>query len=94
MGVNSPAAQNCRFGMLKVEVGGLGCTTGAGVGFKPGVVVLKLGRLCSGGGAPTKPARLEKESRGLAGAEGNDQAGEKAAGAGRWAVPATGKPGE
>ena len=75
-------------------MGGLGCTTGAGTEFKPGVVEPKLGRLCSCGGAPTKPARLVKESRAAGAADGNDQAGEGDAVAGRGAVPNAGKPGE
>ena len=75
-------------------MGGLGGANGAGVEFKPGVVLPKLGRLCSGGGAPTKPARLVKESREAAGDDGNDQAGKGAGVAGRGAVPKAGKLGE
>ncbi len=75
-------------------MGGLGCATGAGAELKPGVVLPKLGKLCSCGGAPTKPARLVKESRAAAGADGNDQDGESAGVAGRGAVPKAGKLGE
>ena len=75
-------------------MGGLGCATGAGAELKPGVVLPKLGKLCSCGGAPTKPARLVKESRAAGVAAGNDQAGEGDAVAGRGAVPNAGKLGE
>ena len=92
--MSAVADQNCRFGMLKVEVGGLGCTTGAGAGFRLGVVTAKLGKLCSSGGAPTKPARLVKESRGLAGTEDDDHVGHGDAGAGWRVAPATGRLGE